>query len=159
MGFSFDTSQLTTNMTRMRVRVVKEGKRRAVRAGARVIAKAMVEAAPVQTKRSDGSNSLPPGEMKKHIRARTTTDNSGEPVGLAGPDGNVQHVAEWVEYGHREVSGGKSEVLADGRTRGPGKVHEQDVPAHPFLRPAYESSATAALDAVGAALREELQGI
>lgn len=158
MNISFDTTKLADTLQEMTDRVVTQGKRRAVRAGARVIRDAMVEAAPVQVDHRAGSNALEPGELKAHIRAATTTDEAGEPVGLAGPDGDVAYVAHFVEYGHRMVTGGKSEVLPGGRVRGPGRVHEEEVPPHPFLRPAFESSADRALDAVTEQLAKEIEG-
>jgi HK97 gp10 family phage protein len=142
----------------VQARMVKGGRRKAVVAGARVIANAMIERTPTQLHRSNGSTALEVGELKEHIKVRASTDDNGDPIAIAGPDGQVQHVAHWVEYGHRMVTGGRSRVLPDGRTQGGGKAAEEDVPAHPFLRPAFESSANAALEAVGAELKTQFEG-
>jgi hypothetical protein len=45
-------------------------------------------------------------------------------------------------------------VLPGGKTRGPGKAAEVDVPAHPFLRPAFESSVGAAGEAIAESLQQ-----
>lgn len=59
-------------------------------------------------------------------------------------------VALWVEYGHRLVRGGR---LASKKNKsGKGTVIGQ-VPPHPFLRPAFEAAADAAIDAFVAAVQ------
>ncbi len=128
---------------------------RAVRAGGKVIQAAMTERAPVQQFRSAGSNSLEPGELRGDIRNSVVVDGD-EVAAIIGPSRKTAQVARWVEYGHRMVKGGYSKVLANGKTRGPGKASEVDVPAHPFLRPAYEESVGVAEEAVRATLLEEI---
>jgi hypothetical protein len=59
--------------------------------------------------------------------------------------GSLGHLALWVEYGHRMV------------THKPGRKQVGDVPAHPFMRPAFDASAEAAIDAFGEALAEALR--
>lgn len=160
MGFEFDVSKLQVNMQAIRDRMALNGRRRAVRAGAQVIAEAMVERTPVQVEKMVGSDSLDPGTVKANTNARVRMMD-GEPVGLAGPHGlggAVGKVAYVVEYGHRMVVGGKSKLNAAGKFVGTGKV-VGDVPPHPFLRPAFESSVTPALEAMGAELGAEFQGV
>lgn len=146
---------LTTGLDRIRLQMKEQGRKKAVRAGAAVIRKAMVENTPVLAGTNVGSDSLKPGAMKNDIRV-AMIDEEGDPAALIGPGKKTAHVAGWVEYGHRMVSGGQSKVLDSGKTRGPGKASEVDVPSHPFLRPAFESSEAAALDAVSVTLAEEL---
>jgi hypothetical protein len=129
-----------------------------VRAGLEVIAEAMIERAPILDKRTVNSTALEPGAIKEDIRAfPVRADMDGFVSGMAGPSEDTQHVAEWVEYGHRVVKGGQSKILADGRTKGSGhQVRGADgelleVPEHPFLRPAFESSADKSLEACAAA--------
>lgn len=160
MEINFDTSKLAAHLEEVQRRVVQGGKRKAVLAGARVIAKAMAERTPIQRHRTPGSDSLDVGELKANIVARTGIDDSdGEPTGLAGPKGEVAYVAHFVEYGHRIVSGGYSHVLPGGKVQGPGKVHDEEVPPHPFLRPAFEQSADAALAAVTEELTKQFEGL
>jgi HK97 gp10 family phage protein len=159
MGMTFDASELIANMELLRNHVVSRGARRAVVAGAKVIGAAMIERTPQQVEKKAGSNSLEPGEVKRGIKVRSRTED-GEPVALVGPTGkggSIGRVAHAVEYGHRIVTGGKSKLGVDGNYYGGGKVQEKDVPAYPFLRPAYEASSTAAIEAVGAQLGNELK--
>jgi HK97 gp10 family phage protein len=151
--------ELVANMTSLRQNVRGPGARKAVRSGGNVIKLAMVEDTPVLIEKSAGSNSLEPGEVKAGIRVRMTVedDDVNEAVALVGPTGKggtIGKTAHLVEYGHRMVTGGKSKLDIAGNFRGGGKVHEQDVPAHPFLRPAFERSAAGAMDAMAEAFGE-----
>jgi HK97 gp10 family phage protein len=161
MAYTFDVSQLKVDMERVRQRVAIEGARKAVVAGAKVIAAAMVDHTPVQVERLAGSDSLDPGELKANIKVRAKTAQDGSQYALVGPTGKsgaVSHVAHLVEYGHRIVTGGKSQLGVAGKFIGSGTAHEKDVPAHPFLRPAFEESAHEAADVVAMTLREEMKG-
>lgn len=157
MAFIFDPSQLVANMDAIRNRVAVNGKRRAVRAGAQVIGAAMIERTPMLAAKTNGSDSLDPGEMKDNIKVRDRTED-GEPVALVGVAGQrAGKAAHNVEYGHRMVHGGESRLDGAGKFVGGGIVHEVDVPPHAFLRPAFEASAAEALGQVGIVLGEELQ--
>jgi HK97 gp10 family phage protein len=159
MGMTFDPSQLVANMEAIRERIVTQGARRAVVAGAKVIGEAMIERTPVQVEKTEGSDSLDPGEMKANIKVRSRITD-GQPSALVGPtgkDGKIAKIAYNVEYGHRMVTGGGSKLGIDGKFHGGGTVHEKDVPPHAFLRPAFEASAAAAIDAVGMQFSEELK--
>jgi HK97 gp10 family phage protein len=159
MGYEFDPSKLIANMDAIRTRIATVGQRRAVIAGARVIGAAMEEQAPILDHTTPGSDSLDPGDIKANIKVRTRQKDGGV-VALVGPhgkDGRIPQVAYLVEYGHRMVKGGQSKLGSDGKFVGGGKVSQTDVPAHPFLRPAYESSASAALEAVAISLGSTLK--
>jgi HK97 gp10 family phage protein len=150
---------LTDKMEIVRRIMTDNAARKAVRAGGSVIRDAMVERAPVQLEKSLGSDSLEPGELRDGLRVRLTRDGN-ENVALIGPAGGagrVSHAAHLVEYGHRMVTGGKSKLDVDGTFRGGGTVHEKDVPAYPFLRPAFEESQSAAMEAVQASLAKDLK--
>jgi HK97 gp10 family phage protein len=130
---------------------------KAVRAGGRVIQEAMIERTPENVERNAGSDSLEPGAVKADIKVRFPADeNALEATATIGPGGKTSHVARWVEYGHRMVSGGQSKLGPDGKLRGPGKAAEVDVPADPFLRPAFEASEAPAMDAIAETLATEL---
>ena len=135
-------AEIREKIQAMRSQVSGPISRRAVRAGGRVIAAAMIERTPVNIEKNAGSNSLEPGAVKADIKVRfpAAENQTMEAVALIGPGGKTSHVARFVEYGHRMVHGGQSKVGADGKVRGRGIVHDVDVPAHPFLRPAYEAS-------------------
>jgi HK97 gp10 family phage protein len=151
--------EMLAKMTEIREYVRTEGARKAVSAGGKVMKVAMVEKTPVLIERNVGSSSLEPGEIKRSIRVRVRMEDD-EAVALIGPtgkDGEPARAAHLVEYGHRMVVGGESRMDAAGIFVGPGHALEKDVPAHPFLRPAFEESAAGAMEAVAKAFGEGLR--
>jgi Bacteriophage HK97-gp10, putative tail-component len=126
--------------------------RRAVRAGGRVVQAAITEAAPERPALPSGT-ALPPGALKNDIEVHVAREKDGSVSAYIEPGKLTMHVARWVEYGHRQVAGGYSrktaEAVEGGNAifSGPGQ-HVQDVPAHPFIRPAFEASELAAQDAI-----------
>lgn len=151
-------SDLTKRIEAIRVKMRDQAERRALRAGAEVIRDAMEVATPVQAARNLGSDSLETGELKENICVSIRTED-GQPYALIGPmgkGGRIGKAAHLVEYGHRMVTGGKSRLNAAGQFVGGGTV-VGDVPAHPFLRPAFESSAAPAVAEVAAVYGEELR--
>ena len=150
-------SQLVAKLENSRVQMAGPEMKKAFRKGGNVIKKAMQERAPVLDARTAGSTALDPGDLQAGMRVYLP---EGEEVtALIGPSAKVEHVARWVEYGHRMVSGGYSKVLADGRTRGPGKAAEEDVEEHPFLRPAYEESIAEAEATISQSLKESYKEV
>ena len=156
MDFDLDMSGLLAKLESLGQEVETAGKRRALRAGSQVVERAMYLGAPFLSVKTAQSTSLEPGALRNGIRIYMYEDE-GEPVALVGPSAKVEHVARWVEYGHRSVHGGYSKVLANGKTRGPGKAGDVDVAAHPWIRPAFESSLNAAVEAERASLAETIQ--
>lgn len=125
--------------------------------GGNVIAEAMIERAPMLDEHQEGSNQLPPGALRDDTRVAFEIIG-GEPVALIGPGGKTGHVARWVEYGHRMVTGGYSKVLPNGKTRGPGNS-DGEVIAHPYLRPAFEASVGEAVEVVSESLKESFKEV
>jgi HK97 gp10 family phage protein len=126
--------------------------RKALRAGGDIINAAIVERAPEK----DGTGgSLPEGALKHDIITRVSKKAEGDFVVIVGPDKLTSHVARWVEFGHRGVRGGTSKMLANGKTKGPGS-QTHDVPAHPFIRPAWEAVHTEASEAIVTTLVNEI---
>jgi len=123
--------------------------RHAVRAGGRVVQAAITEAAPVRPDLPSGT-ALPPGALKNDIVVKTTKEPDGSVSAYIEPGKYTRHVARWVEYGHRQVRGGTSSkgggILGQGY-RGAGRGIG-NVPAAPFIRPAFEASEAAAQDAI-----------
>lgn len=74
--------------------------------------------------------------------------------------GNLEHVANFVEYGHRMVTHWKNKQLytdARGRKRvrkWGGHRDVGQVQAHPFMRPAFDSSQDRSIDAFVGAIRQ-----
>ena len=137
--------------------------RKALRNGGNIVNAAIVERAPEK----DGTGgSLPDGALKHDIITRVKKQKDGEFTVIIGPDKLTAHVARWVEYGHRQVVGGRSRVLADGTVVGPGKqiyirpgkssIGTGSVPAHPFIRPAWEAVHTEATEAIVTTLIAEI---
>lgn len=151
-------AEMKAKMQALRQQVRGPLAQRAVRAGGRVIQAAMIERTPINIEKNTGSNSLDPGAVKSDIKVRfPAKENDHETTALIGPGKKTGHVARWVEYGHRMVHGGQSKVGPDGKVRGRGIVHDEDVPAHPFLRPAYEASVAEAREAEAAELAKGLK--
>jgi hypothetical protein len=151
-------TEIAAKLEKARIQINGPETYKALRRGARVIKAAMEEAAPVLGELSlGGLTSLPPGALKAGIRVYVP-QNTDPPEALIGPNADVEHVARWVEYGHRQVTGGSLDLLGGGRTRGSGKAGV-DVPAYPFLRPAYEGSTTAAEAEVIASFKESFKEV
>jgi len=133
---------------RARLKMLDEGIRtqyvlNAVKAGAMVIKEAMVESAPVLDEKTEKSNSLEPGELKRDIKARTRMDKDGFAVSHIGPSRKTGYVARFLEYGHRLLKG--KNVIGEVRP-------------HPFLRAAFEASEAEAIDVFKSTLRDEIAG-
>lgn len=126
MGIEYSGfDKLDRRLTALKAELSKNGMKRMVRAGARVFKKEMIDRAPVLDHKTASSTALEPGALKAGIRVAIPAKEN--PVTAhVGPNRKVAHVARWVEYGHREVHG--------------ETVGAADVPAHPFIRPAYESA-------------------
>lgn len=96
-----------------------------------------------------------PGDLKRALMVEITLDakyRGGEAnVGF----GNQGFVARMVEYGHRLV-GRKPKGMSRKRFREEGKAYGQ-VPPHPFMRPAADASADAAIAAVAKSLEETVK--
>lgn len=127
--------------------------RTALKAGAVFEQAAIVERAPVK----DGTGGyLPPGALKSDIVIRFMKDVQGAISVKVGPAKLTAHVARWVEYGHRIVQGGRNRILTSGKQKGNGIV-TGEVPAHPFIRPAYEASRRQVITTICETLATELE--
>jgi len=137
----------------LREKIAKQG----VAAGAAVIEQEMVMRAPILDAKTAESTALDPGTLKSDLRVKMLPiDREGYAAALIGPGELSWHVAIWVEYGHRLVKGGYSKIVKIGRNagklRGPGREVSQ-VPAHPFLRPAFETAIDPAIDSCAETVR------
>jgi HK97 gp10 family phage protein len=126
--------------------------RKALRAGAAIEQAAIEERAPVNDLTG---GSLPAGALRADITVRMTRSDQGNISAIVGPGKLTRHVADWVEYGHRMVTGGRSRKLANGKTKGPGQ-EVGTVPEHPFIRPAYEATAQEVANTIAEVLKEEV---
>jgi HK97 gp10 family phage protein len=127
--------------------------RKALRAGAEVEQAAIAEAAPIN---ATGGGTIPEGALKNDITITMSRDDRGQPVAIVQPGKYTRHVARWVEYGHRLIRGGRSRLLENGKSKGPGS-QIGTVEPHAFIRPAYESSRSAVAEAICTTLAEEVE--
>jgi HK97 gp10 family phage protein len=126
--------------------------RKALRAGAAIEKAAIEERAPIKIGKG---GILPEGALANDITVTLTRRDQGNVAAIVQPGKLTRHVAEWVEYGHRQVTGGHSKKLANGNTRGPG-VEVGQVDAHPFIRPAYEATAEEVATTIATVLTDEV---
>lgn len=136
--------------------VMRKAQRKGLKKVGELMQEAIAEAAPERTEAAGGL--LKPGELKGSIRARVHIASDEGIIGgdtsrvVIGPVGHeAQLVANWVENGHapRTPSGTSKRR----RRLGPGKF----VPAHPFVRPAFDATIAEAEAAYIASVNEDLQ--
>lgn len=130
--------------------IVERAMVKGVTEGAKIFQQAITDAAPIRPDLPSGT-ALPPGELKGHIQIRLAKLRNGMIAAFIEPSKQNRHIARFVEYGHRLVRGGR---LKNGRS-GTGKI-VGTVAAHPFVRPAYESASSEAIDAVKRTILNEL---
>lgn len=146
-GFSMEIrglKELDAKLENMKQQTAARAVWHALEAGGEVFQQAVQELAPERPDLPSGT-ALPPGVLKIDIELHRTRDEQGHPAVAVRPGKYTAHVARWVEYGHRMVRGGWSKITG-GKVTGPGRHLKNDqgeevnVPAHPFIRPAYESA-------------------
>jgi hypothetical protein len=148
-------SQTEAGLKELRRLVQEDDTHKAVRAAARVVSEEMGIEAPVLDEKTARSTALDPGALKAGIRVNEVRKIADGLIrALMGPRKGTRRAAHLVEYGHRLIRGGTSSVGPRGAT-GPGKLIG-DVPAHPFLRPAYEASWRNSLERFAAELKLQL---
>ena len=97
-----------------------------------------------------------PGDLKRALTTEVTLDSQFRGgTAEAGYSGHQGKIALWVEYGHRIVIPGGRYVDSRGKSR-KGTVIGQ-VPAHAFMRRAYDASAAEAVDAVAESLAQTVK--
>lgn len=146
MAYDYEIRGFSELAAKMEAGTREIGERRVKRmvlAGARVFKREVVSRAPVLDKKTAGSTSLEPGALKDDIRI-ATLKNETLPTAVVGPSRKTAYVANFVEYGHRMVK---------------GKVALADVPAHPFIRPAFESAQDEAEQAMIKDFDQPIEGL
>lgn len=137
--------QLQGKLKLMREAAEGEAARQGVTAGGNVIRDAMRSEAPVLDEKTAHSTALEPGALKADISTRVEKNKDGLITAFIGPGKRTSHVALWVERGHLLVKGGQLPWTNGKRKRSGAGRAVMHVPAHPFLRPAYDGSRRAAL--------------
>lgn len=121
--------------------IVARGFLRALQAGANVIADELELRTPV--KAEDTGGLLDKGVLRESLMVAITLDSQFRGGHAEVGFGKNGQVAYWVEYGHRIVG------------HKPGKRDSgKSVPMHPFMRPAVDRSADAAVAAVAESLSQ-----
>jgi HK97 gp10 family phage protein len=149
--------EMKARFAAMRADVRKDASRFAVRAAAGVIQHAIEEKAPLLDDKTAESTAQEPGAMKHGIEIRMKAQKDGFIQAEIGPKNQLSHVAYWVEFGHFLVKGG---YLSDKRGKLQGHGHRVgEVGEHPFIRPATDESADAAVQAYANSMAEWLKGM
>lgn len=130
--------------------------RTALRAGAEIEREAVASRAPERPDLPSGT-ALPPGALANDIVVKVKRSDQGNISAIVTPDKLTAHAANWVEYGHRLVEGGRSRVNAKtGKTSGPGK-EVGNVAPHPFIRPAFEATRDEVTQTICTTLASEIE--
>jgi HK97 gp10 family phage protein len=156
-GFTIEVtglSELQAKLEDLGTNQALAAQRKALRAGAAIIQAAIIERAPVKTESEGGV--FPAGALASDIVVKMSKDDQGNPVAVVGPNKYTMRLAIWNELGHRIVTGGYNKLLPNGKTRGPGTVHAESVPARPFVRPAFESTQQEVAEVMVTVLSEEI---
>jgi hypothetical protein len=131
--------ELDAKLSEMKDSQIKRVIRHGLDAGGEAMRRSIAEAAPERPDLPSG-DALPAGAMKQDIEVRR-----GRFEGLlavfVGPGKYTRRQAGWVEYGHRLVRGGTSQlkrtIFGNVKYKGPGS-EVGEVKAHSFIRLAYE---------------------
>lgn len=157
----FGFQELYGRVARTRAELRNRALRSGVRAAGNVFKAEIQERAPVLDHKTAQSTALDPGELREDIHVSTHVDGGTVAESYTGPGERTEHVAYWVEYGHRLVKGGYSHIVKGGphagRFRGPGREVGEVAP-HPFVRPAFEAGEAAAKDACDEVILGALAG-
>jgi len=125
--------------------IVVGGYAKALRKGISVIESAIEAKTPIQLRNSGGDLVVEGGELKAAIKSTVDVDPGGKGGDAGITFGNQTHIANFVEYGHRMVG------------HKPGKKQVGQVPAHPFIRPAFDATAEKAIDVFAESLAETVE--
>ena len=141
--------EMTKNLAKLGTRVAARGPAAAVRAGGSVIIREMRLRAPRET----GSLKKSIGQKVKTYRGQKTVTGiigaRAKPYQTAQGKRNPAYYAHLVEFGTApHATGKKKSFLRRGKGRHPGSR------AQPFMRPAWDSAAARARDAVVAKMEQ-----
>jgi hypothetical protein len=116
----------------------------ALSAGGAVI---LAEVAARTPERDEGERNEDQIHLIEALTYETELDTNGQGGRVRIGFGREGRRAMWVEYGHRLMS------------HNPDEKEIGTVPAHPFMRPAADAAADAAIEAFRATLESELKGL
>jgi len=132
--------------------------RKATIAAARVLVDEEKQLAPILDERTAKSTASLPGSLKESIDLVVKKEKDSFVTAFIGPKHGKGRAAHLIEFGHRLVKGGGSRIGRSGRFEGSGHVVGH-VPAHPFLRPAFDAKWQAMLAAFNEVMEQLLKGL
>jgi hypothetical protein len=146
MEFTIEGIEETARMLEQAPRqVVVSGYTKALEASAEVVMAELWPRVPINAKAAMGAAHGGHGALVTGLDYDIFIDPQARGGVAEVGFGNLGHIALWVEYGHRRVGHGKSKKA---------RKELGEVPAYPFMRPAIEASAEAAIDAFAGSLAE-----
>jgi HK97 gp10 family phage protein len=145
-------SELQAKLDQLSTKQADTAIRKSLQAGAEIERAAISERAPIK---DTTGGSLPDGALANDIVVKIKRSAQGSLYAVVGPDTYTAFVARLVEYGHRLVRGGRSRLLANGKTKGPG-TQVGTVDAHPFIRVAFEATQQEVVDVMCQTLADEI---
>jgi HK97 gp10 family phage protein len=128
--------QVCENLDRLPVRLVKNAYAKALVAGALPIVQAL--------EARMGFFKEATGDLETHLVTDVAIDSAGKGGRIQIGFGKLGHVARFVEYGHRDIG------------HKPLSKELGIVQPHPFMRPALETAADAAVDAFATSIKESI---
>ena len=123
--------------------------RRGLRAGGNLMKAAIAANAPVRPE-GVSTTALPPGALQSDIQVHVAKESADSFSAYIEPGAATRAVSRWVEFGHRLVRGRTSKRGAKGQQIG-------DVPAHPYIRPAFDSNEDLAVNAINESIMEDFE--
>ena len=146
-------NELVANLDKLKTKAAETVIRKSLRKGGKLMQSALAEAAPTRPD-LPSTTALPVGALASDIELSVNKTSTGITATI-GPGAWTAPFAIMVEYGHRQVKGGYSKKLKNGKTRGPGK-ESGFVQARPFVRPCYEAVADSITTVICDTLNEEV---
>jgi len=128
--------EVSANLDELPLRLVKNAYAKALVAGAVPIVQALGARM--------GFFKEATGEMQAHLVTDIAIDSAGKGGRIQIGFGRLGHIARFVEYGHREIG------------HKPLSKELGVVQPHPFMRPALETAADAAVDAFATSIKESI---
>lgn len=141
--------EVQENLAKLGGKIQHRVLRKALQAGIDVMGKAVQERTPVKT-----------GLLRSSVGTVVKISDK-EQGGMAVVGfGKEGHVARMVEFGHNAKRSEKGQFT---KLKGKGKAAAQDatefIPAHPFMRPAFDASVRQAADTFAETFKAEFEGL
>lgn len=141
-----DLKALIAKLDALNGKKLKNIQAKALRQVGVIVKDAIIARTPVRVDAPSG-NALPVGALKADIKALVhiaKDENAGDPSTVTiGPSKKTAYVARWIEYGHEIPRAHKPNA-------------RKNVPPRPFIRPAFDSVKSQAIETYETIMREEI---